>query len=1663
MICDCDNKIKGGTSVEAKIKHVHGNVLRLAIPLTVRTIELVNDELVHTDTDFIPSSEYPVNVVFSKGAVNVAFNATMVDGSVAFIEEKGEIPVGVYDITVTCNDDEGNPYRFKQKATLQVVDATIDAGIETPIEYEVKTWYLDAALYLALKGEDGVGIEDIITESSGDIGGFNYVTILLTNGQSKTFTVMNGSGVVDDHLNIDSPHPVSNSVISSVLSDFSDRINGLVANASYNSQTKTINFYSRKNVLLSTIDARPFVKDGMINNVYISNNTLVITFNTDAGREAIGVPLSSIFNPNNYYNRTQVNSLFYNKSEIDALLESKIQQTYIRMDSDGVPPIFYDAANNVITHANVIALFDDPSKNIVLHCEFEYEDTVYPCNLSLASIENESQYKMYYFEGSRIASLGLSFVASLFNADGTLYVNSWDVVQGGGGDSGFSGDYNDLRNKPTIPTSLSQMSGDSTHRTVTDAEKTTWNNKQDALTFDENPTENSTNPVKSGGVYTALDGKAPKPKNTVYVDLAYWNSRKYAGSVFSRDNTHYILVDNLGTETYTNRVQKFGKGCVLSANKGCMFGIMNIQFTDTYIDVGQQQLFKPIIYSHPCSYDRTETISGTKIYGTFANSRILVEWWGAKGGRGVKGSDGTFENLYSKNQALNNSIAFNNALQCAGQSEVYAPAPMYLVGATISDMSFPMFRDDIPRDTDGEVDPNTEDDEIINPTVTSYTKLYVEGDLVAFSEFIGISKSSGDAWCETPSVVHINGNAPRCIIRGAIVVPFSAQDKEFEIVSALPETPVIGKIYLVGDTTNNDTNRFFDVYDVYYHYTSYTTSATEIATRKIGRFYTSVQKVSNYKSPSSLYGGKNRNYVKRSGNTYLLASGMYGISISSIGGYIEIGRIVKGDHRGGYWNITKDGKLMSYKYRKDVMHQGHCTAMSLRCVKASTIKVGQIEGFNDGVAFDSTYSTEYDAVEFNRFEFGSIACNYAVHTMCGSANACLVNPTKDTQKYFDGCRWQLGGFEPLSAGNSLLHSFIPTTSKSTYFLVENNAGKGDGFSNHWVEFDNSPLRWYTAIIDVARANDNLFIMHGNTSGDVGRVILWATESNINSHYNNNLPDEFANGYQIADGETHSSSWFPMDTFMGVESISKRPYAYSHLASMANPSNVWSTTTGYPWNSRLAPYSSGSLVYDEWSCPYSSSRSFINFRGGSFKNIVRGGRKHMLCYESVLNESSCGANEIHYAQSAFAMYDDAHLSGGNYTVFNSYHPLYDVVRFDRQKDPRNYTDWSDGGSAMVMFVPDENTLSCTKVVDTTDDINANGLYIVKAQPVVSTSPSDYKQTRYKLYEQYVEYTGENGENPTIVRQVGYISSIFVKLLEGGGGTVTETDPTVPTYVKAITQANIAAWNAKAERVVLNMTVSHHVPSFTTQDGTTFTEAEFRALTEDNSKEIVIVRNSSDYYINTYRNSEEYLMFVGHNGGRSFKVFYIGLDDEELYHEEHDIDVPFYLSELSQDSTHRTVTDTEKSAWNAKVNSSDLAEVATSGDYDDLINKPTIPTVPTNVSSFTNDAGYLTSHQDISGKADKVTVVEVSDAGAVSQALDPNKFYKFTGALTSLSLTLVSGTGFFMYAGKFTTGSGWGSNGLTIPATVTEAANNDEIAASKTYEFSIMDNVIVIKEV
>ena len=90
--------------------------------------------------------------------------------------------------------------------------------------------------------------------------------------------------------------------------------------------------------------------------------------------------------------------------------------------------------------------------------------------------------------------------------------------------------------------------------------------------------------------------------------------------------------------------------------------------------------------------------------------------------------------------------------------------------------------------------------------------------------------------------------------------------------------------------------------------------------------------------------------------------------------------------------------------------------------------------------------------------------------------------------------------------------------------------------------------------------------------------------------------------------------------------------------------------------------------------------------------------------------------------------------------------------------------------------------------------------------------------------------------------------------------------------------------------------------------------------------------------------------------------------------------------------------------AYAKSASLAKVATSGSYNDLSDTPTIPTVPTKVSAFTNDAGYLTSHQDISSKANVMSFITNSSA-TPSVTLAFNQVTELTStALSTITVTL-----------------------------------------------------------
>lgn len=94
------------------------------------------------------------------------------------------------------------------------------------------------------------------------------------------------------------------------------------------------------------------------------------------------------------------------------------------------------------------------------------------------------------------------------------------------------------------------------------------------------------------------------------------------------------------------------------------------------------------------------------------------------------------------------------------------------------------------------------------------------------------------------------------------------------------------------------------------------------------------------------------------------------------------------------------------------------------------------------------------------------------------------------------------------------------------------------------------------------------------------------------------------------------------------------------------------------------------------------------------------------------------------------------------------------------------------------------------------------------------------------------------------------------------------------------------------------------------------------------------------------------------------------------------VPYALHAKTAESITGSITETDPIFGSSVAGGITGADTANwnnyfSGDYNDLTNQPTIPTVPTTVSSFTNDAGYLTSFTEVDGS----TTNEIQDISSV----------------------------------------------------------------------------------
>lgn len=159
-------------------------------------------------------------------------------------------------------------------------------------------------------------------------------------------------------------------------------VTGFFGAVNYDSQSKRINFYntSTGGTVLAYVDATDFIKDGMVDTVeidtpsggtYSGQTCLIITFNTDAGKEEIDIPISGIFDADNYYTVDEIDQMtsdIYN--EIDTK-EEVIATALNDLDSSKQDELVSGVNIKTINNESILG-----SGNITLQAQITIDDAL---------------------------------------------------------------------------------------------------------------------------------------------------------------------------------------------------------------------------------------------------------------------------------------------------------------------------------------------------------------------------------------------------------------------------------------------------------------------------------------------------------------------------------------------------------------------------------------------------------------------------------------------------------------------------------------------------------------------------------------------------------------------------------------------------------------------------------------------------------------------------------------------------------------------------------------------------------------------------------------------------------------------------------------------------------------------------------------------------------------------------------------------------------------------------------------------------------------------------------------------------------------------------------------------------------------------------------------
>lgn len=150
--------------------------------------------------------------------------------------------------------------------------------------------------------------------------------------------------------------------LETAKNDLQSQIVDCVNDAEYVKEDKKI-YLKHDSMTIAEIDTTDFIKDGMVENVVVEDGFLVITFNTDSGKEEIKIGIEKIFNAENYYTKSEVDGKLYLK--LDASVFNEFKNTvYTKGEADEKFLTEHQDISNLATKEEVEEKVGDVEKKI---------------------------------------------------------------------------------------------------------------------------------------------------------------------------------------------------------------------------------------------------------------------------------------------------------------------------------------------------------------------------------------------------------------------------------------------------------------------------------------------------------------------------------------------------------------------------------------------------------------------------------------------------------------------------------------------------------------------------------------------------------------------------------------------------------------------------------------------------------------------------------------------------------------------------------------------------------------------------------------------------------------------------------------------------------------------------------------------------------------------------------------------------------------------------------------------------------------------------------------------------------------------------------------------------------------------------------------------------